>query len=143
LWLLGFPPVTAASGQLASQGRRVRRGEQSLEDYATARLETSDGATITAACSWNLAIGQDAEIRLSCYGTRGGAAIQNVNGSFFDFRADRFEGSARRSLVEPPDAWGGRALEAWVHQLARHPGFDPRAEEFVRVAEILDRVYAT
>jgi predicted dehydrogenase len=143
LWLLGFPPVAGVSGQLMSQGALCRRGTQDLEDYATARIETSEGASISVTCSWNLPIGQDADIRLSCYGTRGGAAIRNVNGSFYDFGADRLHGSTRQALAEPPDAWGGRAFEAWVQRLAQNPRFDPRAEEFVRVADVLDRVYAS
>lgn len=37
------------------------------------------------ACSWKLPAGRDAMIELMIYGTRGGAALRNVEGSFYDF----------------------------------------------------------
>jgi predicted dehydrogenase len=142
LWLLNFPTIADVSGRLLSSGVTRRPGTTDLEDYATATLTTAAGTIITVTCSWNLAIGQDAVIRVACYGTRGGAAVENVQGSFYDFSATRFCGSSRQALADPPDAWGGRALETWVQQMALSPEFDSRAEEFVEVARILDRVYA-
>jgi len=141
LWLLGFPPVTHVSGRLLSKGIPRRPETADLEDYATATLATDAGTTITVTCSWNLPIGENAMIRVALYGTRGGAAVENVDGSFYDFRASRFSGATRQTLADPPDAWGGRALDSWVQQMAISPRFDPRAEEFVEIAAVLDRVY--
>ncbi|MBV8972086.1 MAG: gfo/Idh/MocA family oxidoreductase, partial [Sphingomonadaceae bacterium] len=77
------------------------------------------------------------------YGTAGGAAFRNVEGSFFDFEAHRFSGTARERLSVPPDDWGGRAAANWVRRLAAGERFDPAADAFVRVAEVLDAVYAS
>jgi hypothetical protein len=77
------------------------------------------------------------------YGTRGGAAIENVNGSFYDFRTERYRGTTREVLTLPPDAWGGRAIVDWTARLGANRGFDPQAEQFVEVADVLDRLYAS
>jgi len=81
-------------------------------------------------------------IEASIYGTGGGLALRNVNGSFYDFEARWHEGTRSHLLVSPPDAWGGRAAAAWAEQLARDPRFDPAAERLVDVARVLDRIYA-
>ena len=47
------------------------------------------------ACSWRLPAGRDAVIEAAFYGTGGGAALRNVDGSFYDFGAERFEGTRR------------------------------------------------
>ena len=93
------------------------------------------------ACSWNLSAGRDAVIEASFYGTKGGAAMRNVHGSFFDFRAERFRGTARETLSEPPDAWGGRAAVEWARELERDNRFDPEVEHLVDVAAALDAIY--
>lgn len=66
----------------------------------------------------------------------------DVDGSFYDFAAERYRGSAREVLCTPPDAWGGRAAADWARRLADGQGFDPEAEQLVTVAETLDRLYA-
>ncbi|RYE92226.1 MAG: hypothetical protein EOO78_29190 [Oxalobacteraceae bacterium] len=81
-------------------------------------------------------------IEASLYGTDGGASLHNVGGSFYDFEARRFSGTASETLVSPPDEWGGRAAAAWAQQLARSAKFDPAAERLVDVAKVLDRIYA-
>jgi len=74
-------------------------------------------------------------------GTAGGAALRNESGSFYDFTAERFRGTARETLAAPPDDWGGRAAAEWAARLAAGEGFDPAAEELVAVAAVLDRIY--
>ena len=71
----------------------------------------------------------------------GGAALRNVNGSFYDFTAERFRGTARETLAAPPDEWGGRAVCDWAARLAAGERFDPAAWQLVAVAETLDRLY--
>ena len=80
-------------------------------------------------------------IEASFHGTRGGAALRNVDGSFHDFVVDHHEGTRRRRLAAPPDAWGGRAAVAWARRLAGAPGYDPEVERAVEVARALDAIY--
>jgi predicted dehydrogenase len=141
LWTLGHPPVARVSARLFARGEPLRDAAPEVEDFATAQLDLSDGTVVRLACSWHLAAGCDAIIEATFYGRRGGLSFRNVGGSFFDFRAERFEGTRRHVLVEPPDDWGGRALVAWARQLALHPGYDPAAESAVEVARVLDRIY--
>ena len=74
-------------------------------------------------------------------GADGGAALKNVDGSFYDFVAERYRGTAREALAFPPDAWGGRAAADWAAQLAAGARFDPGAERLVEVSRTLDRIY--
>lgn len=138
LWLLGFQHVADVDAKLLRDGRPLRSGE--VEDYAIARFSVGC-AQVRLACSWRLNAGRDAVIELACYGTRGGAALRNVRGSFYDFTAERFDGTNAIRLADPPDAWGGRAASHWAEQLARSPSFDPAAEQFIASAEVLDRIY--
>jgi hypothetical protein len=96
---------------------------------------------VQLACSWNLHAGVDAVIGAAFYGTRGGAALRNVGGSFYDFTAERFSGTRRETLSAPPDEWGGRAAVAWATALAAGARFDPSAERLVDVAAALDGIY--
>jgi predicted dehydrogenase len=142
LWMLGFPRVTDVTSRLYAQGTRLSPPLEVVEDYATARLDIASGATIEIACSWGVAAGQDCVIAAKFYGTRGGAAFRNVNGSFYDFVAERYEGTKRVQLAAPPDSWSGRATEAWAQRLSAGERFDPTNEELIRVAEVLDAIYS-
>ena len=132
LWTLGFPQVTNVTSRL--------RGAP-LEDHAAVQLELETGAAVRLACSWRLHAGRDCVLEASFYGSRGGASVRNVDGSFYDFVAERYEGTRTERLAEPPDAWGGRAVVEWARRLADGTGFDAAAEEYVRVHEVLDRIY--
>ena len=138
LWTLGFPEVSAVDARLSSGGKPLAAGQ--VEDYAVAQFAAGD-AQVRLACSWRLNAGRDAVIEAAFYGTEGGAALRNVDGSFYDFTADRFDGTTASRLADPPDTWGGRAAAAWAEQLARSAAFDPQADHFVRSAEVLDRIY--
>ena len=80
-------------------------------------------------------------IEAAFYGTKGGAAMRNVNGSFVDFRAERFQGVKSETLSGPPEDWGGRAAVAWVRQLANSRTFDPEIKRQIYVASALDAIY--
>jgi len=67
--------------------------------------------------------------------------MTNVDGSFYDFRAERFHGTQRFPLAEPPDAWGGRAIVDWARRLAAGARYDKSIETLVQVAAVLDRIY--
>jgi predicted dehydrogenase len=141
LWVLGFPRVGATTSRLFARGSPLSPGDRAVEDYAEARLDLESGATVRMACSWNLPAGRDAVIEAAFYGTKGGAVVRNVNGSFYDFVAERHRGTAREVLSAPPDEWGGRAAVAWVERLAAGERYDPEAERLVDLAAALDTVY--
>jgi predicted dehydrogenase len=141
LWTLDFPAVTGVDARLFAQGRPLGDPARQVEDYAVATIDLATGTTVRLACSWNLAAGSDCVIDASFYGTAGGAAFRNVDGSFYDFVAERFVGTRRERLAEPPDAWGGRAAVAWVERLARDPRFDADVAHIVDVAAALDGIY--
>jgi predicted dehydrogenase len=143
LWTLDFPGVSSVSGTLFAGGEPLLFGGRPdrAEDYAIATLELETGAAVRLACSWRLHAGRDAVISAAFYGTEGGAALRNLDGSFYDFAAERHRGTARKTLATPPDAWGGRAAAAWAARLAAGERFDPAAERLVEVARVLDRVY--
>jgi predicted dehydrogenase len=143
LWLLGFPAVAGVHGRLLASGQPLRDFAHEVEDFAAAQLELATGTVVQLRCSWRLPAGRDAVIEASFYGAAGGMALRNVNGSFYDFVAERYAGTQTTVLATPPDAWGGRAAVAWARALAAGAGFDPAAHELVAVAEVLDRIYAS
>ena len=67
--------------------------------------------------------------------------IANVDGSFYDFVAERYRGTARERLASPPDAWGGRAAANWVTRLRAGERFSSEAAQLIEVARIIDRIY--
>jgi hypothetical protein len=107
-----------------------------VEHYATAQLDH-----VRIACSWNLHAGRDCIFEANFHGTAGGASLRNVDGSFYDFRAERYRGREVEVLAEPPDDWGGRAIAEWAERIAAGEGFDPECERVVEVACTLDRIY--
>lgn len=139
-WITGGAQAQALDAQLFAQGRALQRPIAEVEDYASAQWRIGE-TCVRMACSWNLPAGCDAVIEASFYGTKGGASLRNVGGSFYDFTVERFHGTRRECLASPPDAWGGRALQQWVRQLTVDPSYDPAAERLVDVAAIVDRIY--
>lgn len=140
LWMLGFPEVISVSSRLFAGGRAAAADE--VEDYAIASMDLRGETVVRLGCSWNLPAGRDAVIEIHAFGSRGGAAFRNVDGSFYDFVAERYRGTSTELLVTPPDAWGGRALEAWIDRLRESPRFDPSVRRILDVAEVLDVIYA-
>jgi len=143
LWALDFPEVISVTSHLLAQGRPLSSAPDEVEDYAVATIVLANGVVVRLACSWRLNAGQDCIIDASFYGNTGGAAMRNVGGSFYDFSAHRFSGTATEQLADQPDEWGGRAATAWARQLVRNRGFDTEAEHLVRVAEVIDQIYAS
>jgi predicted dehydrogenase len=141
LWTLDFPDVESASAHLLARGARLKQPPDQVEDYAVATLELDGGAVVRLACSWHLPAGRDAVISARFYGTDGGIALRNVNGSFYDFVAERYRGTATEVLAQPPDAWFGRAAADWATRLAAGETFALSAHRFVDVARIVDRIY--
>jgi predicted dehydrogenase len=141
LWTLNFPAVTNVASRLYARGRRLAPGSGEVEDFAWAELELAGGTAVRLACSWDFSGGVDAQIEANFHGSRGGVALRNRGGSFYDFAAERFEGTRRTLLAEPPDAWGGRALVEWARHLGGGARYSPGIETTVQVAQVLDAIY--
>lgn len=141
LWMTGSNRVLELDARLYRRGKRLLPPLAETEDYASVQCRLESGASMRMACSWRLPAGADAVIEASFYGTRGGASLRNVAGSFYDFTIDRHEGTRSSRLASPPDAWGGRALVAWARRLSLGGGFDEDAHRFVDVAAVVDRIY--
>jgi len=141
LWALGFPRVHQVDSRLWAGGKALPWRAGVVEDHAIAWIDMANGATARLACSWNLHAGCDAVIEATFHGRRGGARFRNCHGSFYDFRAECFEGTTRTTLVDPPDDWGGRAAVAWARRVADDPRFDAGVERVVEVATVVDAIY--
>ena len=140
LWTLGFPDVRDVRSHLTANGQP--RAPDGIEDFAVASMVLETGTVIRLACSWRAHAGRDADIAATFYGTDGGAALRNVAGSFYDFTADRYRGTAAEPLSTPPEEWGGRAAVEWARRLADGERFDPAADNLVAVSRVIDRIYA-
>ncbi|WP_262272558.1 Gfo/Idh/MocA family protein [Microvirga yunnanensis] len=141
LWTLNSPGVAGVTGKLFAGGAPLQDPASQVEDYAVATVTLETGAVVQLACSWRLQAGCDAMISATFYGTQGGLSLRNVNGSFYDFTAERYRGTSRETLAVPPDEWGGRAAADWASRLAAGERFDPAAEHLVGVARVLDSIY--
>jgi predicted dehydrogenase len=142
LWVLGFPELSGkVDATLFAEGKPLATLDK-VEDYAAASFTLANGAVVRLTCSWRLHAGQDAQIEAAFYGTNGGAALRNVDGSFYDFQAEHVVGTPRHVLATPPEEWGGRAAAAWASKLRDDHRFDPAAHELVAVSQVLDRIYA-
>jgi predicted dehydrogenase len=142
LWALDFPEVGHVASQLFAAGARIEPNANVAEDYAVAQIDLKGGASLRLACSWRLQAGREALIEATFYGERGGASLRNVEGSFYDFAADRFYGVRRETLAIPGEDWGAGAAADWARRVARgERNFDPEAESLVRVAAALDAIY--
>ncbi|MDP8918880.1 MAG: Gfo/Idh/MocA family oxidoreductase [Pseudomonadota bacterium] len=141
LWTLNNPGIAGVSSKLFAGGAPLKDHTSQVEDYAVATVELETGAAVQLACSWRLQAGCDAMISATFYGTQGGVSLRNVNGSFYDFTAERYRGTSRETLTAPPDEWGGRAAADWASRLAAGERFDPASEQLVDVARVLDRIY--
>lgn len=141
---LGFPRVTRVQSSLFANGELMAKRGEGVEDYGVATMETEDAVVINLSCCWNMHTGRDADIEVAFHGTRGGAKLRNVDGSFYDFVGERFSGTHTEMISGPQDVkweWGGLATIEWVKRLSVDGGFNSEAEEFVEVAQVIDEVY--
>jgi predicted dehydrogenase len=139
---LGFPEVTELKSYLFSKGVKLKPNENKVEDFAKVTMLTDKEAAITLECSWHASAGEDAVIRAVFYGTEGGVAFKNINGSFYDFQAEKYKGTNKEIIVSPPDDWSGKAGVVWSEKIADSMGYDEvTATEFLKTAEIIDRIY--
>lgn len=141
---LAFPTIARTEGRLFAAGHLLPKPTEQVEDYATATIATAGNTILNLSCSWHLHAGRPANIEVTFYGTGGGASLQNVDGSFFDFVAKRFNCTETETLSTPGDSqwkWGGLSTLAWVKKLAANEQFDPSIERLITVAEIIDDIY--
>lgn len=141
LWMLDFPEVRSIDANLFREGQALPRGSSEVEDFAVATLTLSTDTVVRLSCSWRLQAGCDAIIAARFYGDLGGAALRNVNGSFYDFVAEHYLGTRTQILTEPPDAWGGRAAVDWVMRVAAGQTYDHQSERLLATAAVLDGIY--
>jgi predicted dehydrogenase len=141
LWTLNWPEIKTVSSRIFRQGRRLEPPVDQVEDFASARLDTADGTVINLTCSWNLSAGCDAVIQAGFYGRKGSLRLENVNGSFYEFRAIQCFGTNRHLLEHPADQWYGRAAAVWAEKLARSGAYDSEIEQMITVTDVLDRIY--
>jgi predicted dehydrogenase len=139
LWTLGFPAVEHVHSRRWHRGAPATAGD--AEDLCLATLELEGGTVARLACSWFSHEGRDAVIEATFRGRDGAVSLANVDGSFYDFTAERRTGTTRVPLAQPPDDWGGRAAVEWARRLAAGERFDPAARDLVTVAAALDRIY--
>ena len=95
------------------------------------------------ACSWSLHAGRDAVIAANFYGTPGGAALRNVDGSFYDFDAERFDGTAQRTTLAAAAGRLGRPRRGRLGAPAgrRRSASTRRSSGWSQVAAVLDAIY--
>lgn len=141
LWALDFPQVEHVEAALFSKGRALRDRSTQVEDHGVATLYLAGDRVVRIACSWNLHAGQDAVIAADFHGDQAGAAFRNVGGSFYDFEAQLFHGTAREVLTQPGDPWGGQMAADWAAALVRSSRFDPASEQLACVAHVMDAIY--
>jgi predicted dehydrogenase len=141
LWLTGAASLTVDAAHLTRGGEPVDPSGEEVEDFALAQLHTDAGVAVRVACSWFLSAGRDCVFEATAYGTAGAVTMRNVDGSFYDFAADRHHGTTRSSLVVGPDEWGARAIRGWAGRLAHGARFDQRAWELETLATTIDDIY--
>ena len=141
LWILGFPKVLNVNSRLYSQGRQLGSRIQYRRRLCNGSNRHGFRHYPQHAMLLAASVGQDCIISAEFFGSRGGAAFHNVNGSFYDFVAERYEGTKRIRLVSPPDDWPGRAALEWVKHLQTNERFDVRNGELTHVAEVLEIIY--
>lgn len=139
-WVLENQPLVYADARLFARGQPLPPPPEQVEDFAIGQLELADNTRLSLSCSWQSSFGDHARIRVALFGEHGGAAFENVNGSFYDFVCDAFYGARRERLFEGAEDWGGRAIVSWAEELAQSPHYraDP---QLVEVARALDALY--
>lgn len=140
MYALDFPDAEVMCADFYKDGTRMNADGNEVEDFATTMIRTPS-TVINLQCSWNLSAGKDADISAVFYGTRGAAVFRNVDGSFYDFEAEKMHGTQKVVLENSPDDWSGRAAVVWAEELMSGSRYDDRmAAEYIRIAELLDEI---
>ena len=127
--------VALAAGHLVVSIDRVEPAER-LAGVTYVLGEVADYDLLTGSFA-----GCDAVIEASFFGTTGGVSLKNVGGSFYDFEGLRYRGTKTETVAAPPDAWGEKALLNWIRKLSINSDFNAEAEQYLKSAEVLDKIY--
>ena len=141
LYMLDFPTSKVICSSRYFKGNLIKEGEDQVEDFCKAGIQTEKGTDISIGCSWNLSAGQDAEIYFKIYGTQGSAIFENINGSFYDFRSYFCQGTDKELLSEPPESWGGKAITHWAKEVNKNRAFKKEAWHYLQTAKVIDEIY--
>jgi len=141
LWVLPDCEPEVLCSRLYAKGEPLKDARSGVEDYVDAFLQLKSGAIARLACSWNISAGTDAVIEIGFTGDKGAVKFSNVNGSFYDFKAELYQGTFRQVLSSPPDDWSGRAAVHWAKKLSDGNRFDRQAETYIKTAELIDEIY--
>ncbi|MCU7492083.1 MAG: Gfo/Idh/MocA family protein [Bacteroidota bacterium] len=141
LWMLDYPQVEHITSRLFAKGRAFKDTDNCVEDYATARIDLESDTTLNLSCSWRQSAGRDAVIEASFYGTEGGLSLKNLNGTFYDFKSERYRWTAHETLSEPPEDWGPKAALNWIEKMSQSTKYDSEIEQIIKVSEVIDRIY--
>ena len=95
---LDFPEIKDITSTMFSKGVKLNPGEEKVEDFAKIHLITTNDVPITLDCSWHASVGKDAVIEVSLYGTCGSVSFKNMEGSFYDFKAEKYSGTSTTLL---------------------------------------------
>jgi len=142
LWLTASTRAEIVSARVLAGGEPVDPDGSAVEEFATAEIDTDAGVRMRLACSWFLSAGRDCVFECTLYGTTGAVTMGNLDGSFYDFVAERWVGTRTERLSAPGEDWGARGITRWAARVADGTGFDAdRARGLELVADVLDRIY--
>jgi predicted dehydrogenase len=140
-WLVGARTPTRVQSMCSRNGRRLPKPVSEPEDFAVADIEYQSGTHVHLSCSWRASVGCGAIISARLFGTKGGAELRNVDGSFYDFEIALHRGTDRNVLAAPPDSWSGRALLAWAQALRDQNAIVGDDGHLAATANLIDRIY--
>lgn len=141
-WIFPHHSVEKLCSNLFAHGKPLHAPGLEGEDYASVHINFTGGLTAQLCCSWNLPAGEEAQIELNFYGTKGGASFRNTNGSLYDFKAVMYKGMKCHILSLPPDDWGGRASLHWASLLSKENRYVNEVDNYLKIAQTLDLIYA-
>jgi predicted dehydrogenase len=140
LYTLNSPEVQEVTAYLYNKGKVIQE-EKMVEDYALVLISFQNGISAKLTCSWNLSIGQDADIEAAFYGSKGTSVFKNLSGSFYDFNAELYKGNKKETLISPPDDWMGKAGIYWAERIMKDTSYDNSADSYIKTARIIDQIY--
>ncbi len=140
-WLIGARDPAAVRARCFKEGRLLHPPLREPEDLALVDVDYGSGLAAHLACSWRASVGRGAAIGCRLFGTRGGAELRNVDGSFYDFEILITRGAEAELLGAPPDPWPGRALLDWAGRLRAGSGTSHDLAPLVTTAGVIDEVY--
>jgi predicted dehydrogenase len=148
MWLMGSPTPVQVTGQTydklakRTDGERPNQdpekaGEFDVDDFATAYVKMSNGASLAIECSWasNIAEGHQSNVEL--YGDEGGATLHPLG--IYTQRHGQFVNLAPHSL--PKAQAHAEAMGHFLRVVKGEAENAVKPEETLNVQRILDGIY--